>query len=70
MKRKFLLQQSTKTMSKDIPEFYRSILEALERGELLGRSSEQSHLTQLELDINSHVNIKDLLLSSLKLKKI
>ena len=52
-KRKFLLQQSTKTMSKDIPEFYRSILEASDRGELWGISSEQSHWIQLEFDIYS-----------------
>ena len=56
VKRKFLLQQSTKTMSKDIPEFYRSILEASDRGELWGISSEQSHWTQLEFDINSCMN--------------
>ena len=56
VKRKFLLQQSTKTMSKDIPEFYESILEASERGELWGISSEQSHWTQLEFDINSSMN--------------
>ena len=53
--RKFLLQQSTKTMSKDIPEFYRSILEASDRGELWGISSEQSHWTQLEFDLDSFV---------------
>ena len=56
VKRKFLLQQSTKTMSKDIPEFYRSILEASERGELWGISSDKSHWTQLEIDFNSYVN--------------
>ena len=56
MKRKFLLQQSIETMSEDIPEFYRSILEASDRGELWGISSEQSHWTQLEFDINSCMN--------------
>jgi len=56
VKRKFLLQQSTKTMSKDIPEFYRSILEASDRGELWGITSEQSHWTQLEIDLNSCMN--------------
>ena len=56
MKRKFLLQQSTKTMSKDIPEFYRSILEASDRGELWGISSEQSHWTQMEFDVNYFMN--------------
>ena len=53
MKRKFLLLQSTKTMSKNIPEFYESILEASERGELWGISSEQSHWRQLEIDLDS-----------------
>ena len=43
-------------MLKDIPEFYRSILEASDRGELWGISTEQSHWTQLEFDINSCVN--------------
>ena len=55
MKRKSLLQQSIKTMSKDIPEFYRSILEASDRGELWGISSEQSYWTQLEIDFDSFV---------------
>ena len=55
MKRKFLLLQSTKTMSKLIPEFYESILEASERGELWGISTEQSHWTQLEIDLDSLV---------------
>ena len=54
--RKFLLQQSTKTMSKDIPEFYRSILEASDRGELWGISLEQSHCNQLEFDFNPCIN--------------
>ena len=36
MKRKFLLHQSTKTITKHKPEFYRSILEASDRGELWG----------------------------------
>ena len=53
MKRKFLLLQSTKRMSKHIPEFYESILEASERGELWGIISEQSHWTQLEIDLDS-----------------
>ena len=53
MKRKFLLLQLTKRMSKHIPEFYESILEASERGELWGISSEQSHWTQLEIDLDS-----------------
>ena len=43
-------------MSKDIPEFYRSILEASDRGELWGITSEQSHCTQIEFDINSCMN--------------
>ena len=37
-----LLLQSTKTMSKHIPEFYESILEASRRGELWRISSEQT----------------------------
>ena len=56
MKRKFLLLQSTKTMSKPIPEFYEPILEASKRDELWGISSDQSYLTQLEIDLNSCVN--------------
>ena len=56
MKRIFLHLQSTKTMSKYIPEFYESILEASERGELWGISSKQSHWTQLEIDLHSCVN--------------
>ena len=55
MKKKFLLLQSTKTMSKHILEFYESILEAAERGELWGISSEQCHSTQLEIDLDSFV---------------
>ncbi|WP_263890518.1 hypothetical protein [Prochlorococcus marinus] len=43
-------------MSKDIPEFYRSILQASDRGELWGISSEQCHWIQLEFDINSCMN--------------
>ena len=55
VKRIFLLLQSTKSMSKHIPEFYESILEASQRGELWGISSEQSHVTQLEIDLDSFV---------------
>ena len=69
VKRKFLLQQSTKTMSKDIPEFYRSILEASDRGELWGISSEKYHWRQLEIDLNSCMNSLGLLFSGLKFKK-
>ncbi len=43
-------------MSKHIPEFYESILEASKRGELWGISSEQGHWTQLEIDFNTYVN--------------
>ena len=56
MKREFLRLQLTKTMSKHIPEFYQSILEASERGELWGISSEPSHWTQMEIDFNSSNN--------------
>ena len=43
-------------MSKHIPEFYESILEASERGELWGINSESGHCTQLELDLNECMN--------------
>ena len=56
VKRKFLLLQSTKTVSKHIPEFYESIVEASERGELWGITSEQSHWIQLEIDLRSCVD--------------
>ena len=42
-------------MSKHIPEFYESILEASERGELWGINSEQTHWSQLEIDLKSCV---------------
>jgi len=42
-------------MSKHIPEFYKSILEASERGELWGISSERSHWIQIEIDLDSCV---------------
>ena len=38
-------------MLKHIPEFYDSILEASERGELWGVKSENIQMTQLELDL-------------------
>ncbi len=56
VKQTFLLLQSTKTMSKHIPEFYESILEASERGELWGICLDQNHWTQLEIDLNSCMN--------------
>ena len=43
-------------MSKHIPDFYESILEAAERGELWGITSDHSQSTQLELDLASYVN--------------
>ena len=42
-------------MSKHIPDFYESILEAFERGELWGKSSEQIRWTQLEIHLDSVV---------------
>tara|TARA_B100000214_G_C23479990_1_gene406717 strand:+ start:364 stop:498 length:135 start_codon:yes stop_codon:yes gene_type:complete len=42
-------------MSKHNPDFYESILEASERGELWGISSEQSHWNQLEIALDSYV---------------
>ena len=55
VKRKFLFQRSTKKFQKLIPEFYESILEAAERGELWGITSEHSQLVQLELNLASCV---------------
>ena len=43
-------------MLKHTPEFYESILEAAERGELWGISLEQSQLHQLEFDFNYSLN--------------
>ena len=43
-------------MSKDIPELYKFILGASDRGELWGITSQQSHWTQLEIDLNSCMN--------------
>ena len=40
------------SMSNHFPDFYQSILEAAERGELWG-TPEKIHLVQLELDLNS-----------------
>lgn len=40
----------------DIPELYRSILEASYQGELWGITSEQTQWTQLEIDLNSCMN--------------
>ena len=56
VERKFLLLQLIKIMSKHIPEFYESILEASKRGELWGISSEQSYWIQIEFALNFHVN--------------
>ncbi len=43
-------------MSKHIPEFYKFILEALDRRELWRMRPEQNHFTQLELDLDSCIN--------------
>ena len=56
MMRIFLLLQSTKTISKHIPEFYESILEASERGELWGINVEENRCTQLEIDLDFCMN--------------
>ena len=55
VKKKFLFQRSTKIMSKTYSKFYESILEAAERGELWGITSEHSQLVQLELNLASCV---------------
>lgn len=39
-------------MSKHIPEYYKSIVEASDRGELWVINSEQTCFTQLEIDLN------------------
>ena len=52
----FYFNHQLKQCEKLIPEFYESILEAAERGELWGITSEHSQLTQLELDLASCVN--------------
>ena len=41
------------SLVKHYPDFYKSILEAAERGELWEVSIDQNHFTQLELDFNS-----------------
>ena len=55
-KENFYFNDQLKQCQKLIPEFYKSIFEAAERGELLGITSEHSQLTQLELDQASFVN--------------
>lgn len=52
----FYFNDQLKQCQKLIPEFYESILEAAERGELWGITSEHSQLTQLELDLVPYVN--------------
>ena len=52
----FYFNDQLKQCQKLIPEFYESILEAAERGELLGITSDHSQLIQLELDLASCVN--------------
>ena len=52
----FYFNDQLKQCQKLIPEFYESILEAAERGELWWIISENGQLTQLELDLVSCVN--------------
>ena len=52
----FYFNDQLKQCQKLIPEFYESTLEAAERGELWGITSDHSQLTQLELDLVSFVN--------------
>ena len=51
----FYFNDQLKQCQKLIPEFYESILEAAERGELWGITSEHSQLVQLELNLASCV---------------
>ena len=52
----FYFNDQLKQCQKLIPEFYESILEAAERGELWGITSEHSQLVQLEFNLASCVN--------------
>ena len=54
--RKYSFRTLIKKMPKRIPDFYKSILEAAERGESWGISIEHVKLIQLEIDINSFIN--------------
>ncbi len=49
-KQKFLSQLSINKLVKHNPDFYKSILEAADRGELWGVSVQQSHFKQLKFD--------------------
>ena len=40
-------------MPNHLPDFYKSILEASERGELWGINSKQNYWTQLEFDLDN-----------------
>ncbi len=52
-KRKFLNQPSTRTLLKHNPDFYKFILEASERGELWGLSTQNQDIIQLNFDFNT-----------------
>ena len=54
-KENFCFNHQLKQCEKLIPKFYESILEAAERGELWGITSEHSQLVQLELNLASCV---------------
>tara|TARA_Y100001968_G_C18987326_1_gene539744 strand:- start:304 stop:492 length:189 start_codon:yes stop_codon:yes gene_type:complete len=56
-KEKHLIQKSTNPLVNHNPDFYKSILEAAERGELWGISFKQNHFIQLKFDFNTSKNI-------------
>ena len=56
VKKKTLNQESINTLIKHNPDFYQSILESAERGELWGLSIQRIHFIQLQLDLDSCKN--------------
>ena len=52
VKRKFLIQALIETLLKHNPDYYKSILQAAERGELWGVNTHQNHFIQLKFDFN------------------
>ena len=51
-KRKFQIQPSTNTLIEHNPDHYKSILEASERGELWGISTQQNYFIQLKIEFD------------------
>ena len=57
MKKELLKREISDLMTKHIPEFYESIVEASNRGELWGVDVSNNDTMQLEIDFNlSHKN--------------